>query len=68
MCLDIYSKYAWVIPLKEKKITIANDFQKISKEFNRKSNKIWVDKGSEFYSRSMKPWLEKEWYRSLFNK
>ena len=26
---------------------------------NRKPNKIWVDKGSEFYSRSMKTWLEK---------
>ena len=29
MCIDIYSKYAWVIPLKDKKgITITNTFQK----------------------------------------
>ena len=53
--IDIYSKYAWVIPLKDKKgITITNAFQKILKESNRKPNKIWVDKGSEFYNKSMK--------------
>ena len=58
--IDIYSKYACVIPLKDKKgITITNAFQKILKESNRKPNKIWVDKGSEFYNRSMKSWLEK---------
>ena len=32
---------------------------KILKESKRKPNKIWVDKGSEFYARSMKSWLEK---------
>ena len=43
--IDIYSKYAWVIPLKDKKgISIVNGFQKILKEYNRKPNKIWVDK------------------------
>ena len=53
--IDIYSKYAWVIPLKVKKgITITNNFQKILNESNRKQNKIWLDKGSEFYYRSMK--------------
>ena len=51
----IYSKYAWVIPLKDKKgIMITNAFQKILDKSNRKPNKIWVDKGSEFYNRSMK--------------
>ena len=46
---DIYSKYAWVIPLKDKKeITIANAFQSFLKESKRKSSKLWVDKGSEF--------------------
>ena len=60
--IDIYSNYAWVIPLKDKKgTTITNAFQKILKESNRKPNKIWVDKGSEFYNRSMKSWLEKRY-------
>ena len=46
--IDIFSKYAWVVPLKDKKgITITNAFQKILKESNSKTNKIWVDKGSE---------------------
>ena len=58
--IDIYSKFAWVIPLKDKKrITMSNAFRKILKESNHNLNKIWVDKGSEFYNRSMKPWLEK---------
>ena len=38
---DIYSKHAWVIPLKDKKrITIINAFQKILNDSNRKPNKI----------------------------
>ena len=53
--IDIFSKHAWVIPLKDKKgTTIDNDFQKILDESNRKPNKIWVDKGNEMYNRSMK--------------
>ena len=52
---DIFSKYAWVVPLKNKKgITITNAFQKILDRSNRKPNKIWVDKGSEFYNNSFK--------------
>ena len=47
--IDIYSKYPWVISLKNKEsIAITNAFRKILKESNRKSNKIWVDKGSDF--------------------
>ena len=51
--VDIYSKYAWVILLKDKKGgSIVNTFQKILKESNKKLNKISVDKGSEFYNNS----------------
>ena len=57
--IDIFSKYAWVVPLKDKKgISIVNAFQKILKESDRKPNKIWVDKGSEFYNNSFKKWLK----------
>ena len=51
----IFSKYAWVVPLKDKKgITIANAFQKLLDDSTRKPNKIWVDKGSEFYNSFLK--------------
>ena len=57
--ISIYSKYAWVIPLKNKKgLPITNAFQKILDESIRKPNKIWVDKDSEFYNRSMKSFLQ----------
>ena len=49
----------WAIPLKERKgIKITNSFHKVLDESNRKPIKIWVDKGSKFYNRSMKLWLE----------
>ena len=67
MLLIFFSKYLQVIPLKDKKgITITDTFQKISDESNRKPNKIWVDKGSEFYNRRIKSWLEKI-HKNLFN-
>ena len=53
--IDIYSKYAWAIPLKDKNgVSIADAFQKTLKGSNRKWNKIWVDKGSEFSNNSVK--------------
>ena len=55
---DTFSKYAWVVPLKDKKgIRIVKAFQIILKQSNRKPNKIWVDKGSEFYNAFFKKWL-----------
>ena len=57
--LNIFSKYAWVVPLKDKKgVSIVNAFQSILKQFDRKPNKIWVDKGSEFYNNYFKNWLQ----------
>ena len=47
--------YAWIISLKDKKgMTITNAFQKAFNESNRKPNRIWVDKDSEFYNRWIK--------------
>ena len=65
--IDIFSRYACIVPLKGKKdISIVNAFQKIVKESDRseakskgrRPNKIWVDKGSEFYNNSFKKWLK----------
>ena len=59
--IDSFSKYASVALLKDKiRVTIVNAFQVILKKFNKKTNKIWKDKGSEFYkSSSKKPLQEK---------
>ena len=56
--IDLFSKYAWVFPLKDKKGTsMVNAVQKIiSKE--RKPNEIWVDQGSEFCNQSFKDFLK----------
>ena len=59
MCgIDIYNKYAWFVPLKDKKgVNIVNAFQKIISK-GKKTNKIWVDKGSGFYNNSFEKWLQ----------
>ena len=55
--IDLYSKYAFVIPLKDQKgISIVNTFDKIIKQSNRKPNKIWVDQGGEFYNNVFEKW------------
>ena len=52
--IDLFSKYAWVVPLKDKRrIAIVNAFQKIISK-GRKPNKIWVDQGGEFYNNIFK--------------
>ena len=49
--IDLYSKYAFVIPFKDKKgISIVNTFNKIIKQSERKPNKIWEDQGGQFYN------------------
>ena len=49
--IDLFRKYAFVVPLKDKKgISIVNALNKIIKQSNRKPNKIWIDQGGEFYN------------------
>ena len=57
--IDLLSKYAWVIPIKNKKGTsIVNAFKKILSDSNRKPNKIWIDQACEFYNKSLKDFLK----------
>ena len=63
--IDLFSRYVWVIPLKNKKgESIVEGFKKIlddsgnAKNSNRKPNKIWVDHGSEFYNNKFKSSLK----------
>ena len=56
--IDLYSNYAFVIPLENKKgISVTNGFNKIIKQSNKKPNKIWADQGREFYNNVFKKWL-----------
>ena len=57
--IDSFSKYAWVVSLKDKKrVSTVDAFQKILKESNIKPNKTWVDKGSKLYKNCFKKWLK----------
>ena len=64
--IDLFRKYAWVIPVKDKKgNSIVNAFKKIisgkseaESKGRRKPNKIWVDQGSELYNKSFKDFLK----------
>ena len=56
--IDLFSKYAWVVPIKDKKeVSLVNTFKKIISE-ERKPNKIWVDQGSQFYNNSLQDFLK----------
>ena len=55
--IDLFSKYAWVVPFKNKQSsTVINAFQKIISK--RNPSKIWVDQGSEFYNNAFKKFLK----------
>ena len=58
MCvIDLFSKYAWVVPFKDKKrLSVVNAFHSILDSPKRKSNKIWACQGSEFYNNHFKKW------------
>ena len=57
--IDLFSKYAFVVPLKDKEGTfIVNAFQSILNNSKRKPNKMWVDQGSEFWNTHFKKWLK----------
>ena len=60
MCvIDVFTKYAWVKPLKNKKgKTALKAFMEIVNESNRKPHKLWVDQGREFYNKLMQEWLD----------
>ena len=57
--IDLCSKYPWVFPLKDKKgVSIINAFPKVLDNSKRKPNKIWLDRGSEFWNSQFKKFLK----------
>ena len=58
--IDVFSKFAWSIPIKNKTgNTITESFDDVIKKSKRKPKFIWVDQGSEFYNKTFKDWLKK---------
>ena len=58
LVIDTFSKYGWIIPLKDKKgETVAKAFKLIFKE-GRRPEKLWTDKGREFYNQNIKDLIE----------
>ena len=56
--IDIFSKYGWVVALKDKKgATFVNAFQKVLDKSDSNPDKICIDKDIEFYNSSFKKWL-----------
>ena len=50
--IDIFSKFVWIIPLERKTgHKVATAFSMILKE--RRTSKMWVDKGQEFYNKDV---------------
>ena len=59
MVLDLFSKYGWIVPLKDNKgETVTEPFKTIFKE-GRKLQYLWTDKEKEYYNKNMKELLEK---------
>ena len=59
--INLFSRYAWVIPLKNKKRdSTVQGFKKILDDSNKKQNKIWVEHGSEFYKKKFKNLLKEK--------
>ena len=57
MVIDIFSKYGWIVPLKNKKgVNVAKALENIFQE--RKPKKLWTDKGAEFYNKDVKKLLD----------
>ena len=57
--IDIFSKYPWVVPLKDKKYNYCGCISKNFKWFKKKTKPNMVREKNEFYNRSMKSWLQK---------
>ena len=58
--IDVFSKFAWSVPLKDKRgDTVTEAFKKVVKSSDRLPKFLWVDQGKEFYNKNMDVWLKK---------
>ncbi|HRP37716.1 MAG TPA: transposase family protein, partial [Candidatus Dojkabacteria bacterium] len=59
--IDVFSKYAWCVPLKNKTATtVLEAFKKVVSDSKRTPSKLWTDKGSEFYNKQFEKWIKEK--------
>ena len=64
MVIDVFSKYGWIKPLKDKKTeNVSLAFDEIFKKSKRKPTMLWTHKGSEFISKHFKEFLKKNYVK-----
>ena len=64
--IDVFTKHAWVKPLKDEKCkTVLNTFIEMVSESNCKPNKLWVVQGKEFYNKLVHGWFQKLYFNVL---
>ena len=57
--IDVFTRYAWSIPLKDKTAkSILEAFKSILRDSGGKPNRLWTDKGSEFYNKDFIKFLK----------
>ena len=56
--IDVFLKYVWVKPLKDKGKTVLNPFIETVNESNQKPNKLWFDQGRELFNKLAQDWLD----------
>ena len=58
--IDVFSKYGWIVPIKNKTgVNVASALKLIFEKDGRKPTRLWTDKGKEFYNKTVKNLLEK---------
>src|SRR5437773_2215328 len=58
--VDVFSKFAWAIPLKSKTgQEMTETFERVFKESGRIPKKIWTDKGREYYNKTFRSLLDR---------
>jgi len=66
ICIDVFSRYLWAIPIKDKKSeTVLEAFKSVLSTSDRRPKKVRHDKGKEFISTVMKTFLKEEGIKQI---
>ena len=64
--IDNHTKFAWAIPLKDKSgKSTTTAFKKLIETSKRKPEKVWSDRGKEFYNKTFLDFLKQNEYKFI---